>query len=476
MFVHAKDVYPRLLLARLFFALGGAATATMVTAILPSMTRDPPRTEEGVASGDMQPPSYVEVTQDPLEPLLQQPESEVRTATSGSPDDGSKKSKRPQDSSMRLAGLVGTFAGAGALIALVCFLPLPAQFSKLHVSSAQALRDTFYVVGSIALAVAVFCLIGLRGLQGEEHKSWRQLWRSAGKTRKVGRRTDTVIAYRKLFFASVQLGVKDPSVGLAYLGGWVARASSVGITLFIPLAVNHYFHSAGLCNTEDPVEVKRQCQEAYLLAAKLTGISQAAALVCAPVFGFVDHRFPRYQIGLLVSTISGIVGYIGFAAIKTPDPSRSGGTGLIYPVIILIGISQIGAIVCSLGLLGRAIADPSATDGPRQRSGENRDVALDGDDSSQARETAGLLATGAPETADRHRLQGSMAGVYSLCGGAGILVLTKVGGLLFDRTSPGSPFYMMAIFNAVLLVGTVTTTAFRLLPSASRGNAGEEAM
>jgi MFS family permease len=36
--VQAKNVYPQLLLARLFFSIGGAATSTMVTAILPSMT------------------------------------------------------------------------------------------------------------------------------------------------------------------------------------------------------------------------------------------------------------------------------------------------------------------------------------------------------------------------------------------------------------------------------------------------------
>ena len=36
-FVQSKNVYPQLLLARLFFSLGGSATSTMVTAILPLM-------------------------------------------------------------------------------------------------------------------------------------------------------------------------------------------------------------------------------------------------------------------------------------------------------------------------------------------------------------------------------------------------------------------------------------------------------
>jgi hypothetical protein len=49
-------------------------------------------------------------------------------------------------------------------------------------------------------------------------------------------------------------------------------------------------------------------------------------------------------------------------------------------------------------------------------------------------------------------MKGSIAGTYSLLGGFGILLLTKAGGALFDSTGPGSPFYMMAAFNAVLLI------------------------
>lgn len=49
-------------------------------------------------------------------------------------------------------------------------------------------------------------------------------------------------------------------------------------------------------------------------------------------------------------------------------------------------------------------------------------------------------------------LKGSIAGTYSLLGGFGILLLTKAGGALFDVSGPSAPFYMMASFNALLLV------------------------
>jgi len=48
--------------------------------------------------------------------------------------------------------------------------------------------------------------------------------------------------------------------------------------------------------------------------------------------------------------------------------------------------------------------------------------------------------------------KGSIAGIYSLTGGAGILFITKIGGVLFDNWSTTAPFLIMLSFNALLLV------------------------
>ena len=78
--------------------------------------------------------------------------------------------------SSQLAGYVGLFTGAGALVALVLFLPLPARFSEISgVTQAEAVSYSFYVVGGVALAVAVFVFFGLRGIKGEEGKGWKML-------------------------------------------------------------------------------------------------------------------------------------------------------------------------------------------------------------------------------------------------------------------------------------------------------------
>jgi len=55
-------------------------------------------------------------------------------------------------------------------------------------------------------------------------------------------------------------------------------------------------------------------------------------------------------------------------------------------------------------------------------------------------------------------IRGSVAGAYSLTGGCGILLLTKLGGFLFDKWTPGAPFYIMALLNVVALIASITVT------------------
>jgi hypothetical protein len=187
-----------------------------------------------------------------------------------------------------------------------------------------------------------------------------------------------------------------------------------------------------------------------------------------------------------VSSFVGVVGYISFALLKSPEPSNKNGRGgspFIFVLVALLGISQIGAIVCSLGLLGRGVlgdrggyimssqldAPPTsnidsdqalvettngygATDqGPGD--GAEPDFPTSDQRSQDIPESVSLLGKKLTNTPDSHsHLKGSIAGVYSLAGGAGILLLTKLGGYLFDSLSKGAPFYMLAAFNGVLLV------------------------
>ncbi|TRX94525.1 hypothetical protein FHL15_004680 [Xylaria flabelliformis] len=517
-FVQCRNVYPALILARILFAVGATAAATMVTAVLPVLTGDDDaeeirkmdaeigggivggeeaRAELAADAGNVNANPRRQVSHVPRGSIAVSMESDVTItperfqseSESSDPARRGSSASQPFYSSARedsaadtkgrkpsaLAGFVGLFTGCGALVALILFLPLPAQFSKKEgVTPARAITDSFYVVATVALAVAIFVFFGLRGLKGEEAKGWRMLLglkhRDSSTAQDDAAQNHTSISdsngkrghaakplpYQHLLLSSLRLGATDPHIALGYLGGFVARASTVAISLFLPLYVNAYFMSHGFCqgSPNDPSpELKRECRAAYVLAASLSGAAQLIALLCAPIFGYVNaRRYRGMNLGVLVATTLGVIGYVMFPRLASPefkDVDGRGGSAVVFLVVALLGISQIGAIVCSLGSLGRGVLGEDVVIGSSSAS--------DGGDSE---ETEALLANGSTrrkggEKVSRVQLKGSIAGVYSWCGGAAILLLTKLGGYLFDKLSNGAPFYMMAIFNAMLLVASV---------------------
>ncbi|KAF1991829.1 hypothetical protein K402DRAFT_409387 [Aulographum hederae CBS 113979] len=500
LFVQAENVYPQLLLGRLFFSLGGAATSTMVTAILPSMTYvAPPKPDDRA-------PNRITNGRHHITPSISS-ELTITPARfqSSPPQEQATVKKTSGESTSELAGIVGMFTGLGALVALGIFLPLPTNFQNGGASGSDAVAYSFYVVGTVALVVSVLCFLGLRNLPTEEHKGWKKLivLIRQQKPEDGSAATDAkVMPYAKLFARSLTLGFQDVDIGLGYLGGFVARASSVAISLFIPLFVNNYFISSGLCEAgpgHSKDDIRQNCRRAYIIASVLTGTSQLVALLCAPVFGYLSGQYPRYNVPLLLASISGIVGYVAFGMLKSPEiGGKDGGPGVFF-VVALLGISQIGAIVCSLGLLGRGIqndesgsdhqaigygdarsgarsyADSTPAESPAVSSASRMDPLLEqAERTTQSEspmadeENSPLLPSGGggltsrqrsskdeSSSPTRARLKGSIAGMYSLYGGAGILLLTKVGGVLFDRLDPGAPFFVMAGFNALLLVAGV---------------------
>lgn len=357
-------------------------------------------------------------------------------------------------STSKIAGFVGMGAGTGALIALGLFLPLPAKFQYAGVGQKAALKYSFYVVAAVAFVLALCCLFGLGNLQTQVEAS--QVKDSDDQQRKS--RLPSISDIRQMmenFKVAIIVGFERSEIAIGYLGGFVARASSVAISLFIPLLVNATFHNSGLCNVDgnehDPnglPDIKKRCPRAYVVAAELTGVSQMIALICAPLFGYWCARVSRKQIPLLFASISGIVGYPLFANVFHPRNSTAAALFVDFFAVSLIGVSQIGAIVCSLGTLstGVLLENPRTT---------KRTSIVDANgDNTEANEGQPLLPSGRQnnKSSSLSTLKGSVAGVYSLYGGLAILILTKVGGLLFDKVSLTAPFYIMAAFNAVLMV------------------------
>lgn len=474
LFVQAKNVYPQLLLARIFFAIGATAAATMVTAILPSLTDD------STPSDDTEDESRTAQAANPARYSLASVESEltitperfVRLQSNNSlPGYGAadKKAGKPN----ALAGYVGLFTGCGALVSLVCFLPLPAQFNKIEgVDLGEAVMYAYYTVGAIAIVVAAFVYIGLRKLKGEDGKSLRGfLGLKKYETSSNGANEDGTgpkpkpkfLPYKQLLKDAVRLGFSDSQIALGYLGGFVARASTVAISAFIPLFINQFYHHKAVENGKSPG------RQAYVLASILTGVAQLLALFCAPIFGYMSARRGRYNIPIIVATSLGIIGYIAFPNLPTPeykDIQGRGGSPSVFLIVALIGISQIGAIVCSLGSLGRGVLTADLPKGPQIRiQTDEGEVVADAED-------APLLENGTPlpATATRAQLKGTIAGVYSWCGAAAILLLTKLGGYLFDKWTQGAPFYLMAIFNGILLAASLFIDITNVVRTATKSH------
>ncbi|OAP63574.1 hypothetical protein AYL99_02801 [Fonsecaea erecta] len=477
LFVQAKNVYPELLLARLFFSLGGAAASTMVTAILPAVATSsinyPPENQRaGVVAGGnghaSSPSIESEVTITPARfvSTSSQRKSKVDSIAADSDIAGSTS---------RVAGFVGMFTGCGALIALTLFLPLPAKFQYAGVGEKAALKDSFYIVAVVAFLLAIWCFFGLRRLHSDA-EDYPPRPPIPQDKKGLSRFTETLTQMSNNFQIALMAGFHRSEIAIGYLGGFVARASSVGISLFIPLLVNATFLSSGLCvepsSSNDPTglpDIKRKCPRAYVVAAELTGVTELVALVFAPVFGYWAARATRKEIPLLVASMAGIIGYPLFANEFDPDDRNTSRRAIAFIAACLIGISQIGAIVCSLGTLSKGILQKEANSAPTLSEHNDSGVATNLDEESPLL-TATQQATGeTPLSA----LKGSVAGVYSLYGGAAILILTKIGGLLFDKVSLAGPFYIMAIFNAILMVACLISNLWNSKEPATQPEPGE---
>ena len=512
--VQSNTVFPELLMGRLGFSLGGAACSTMVTAVLPAMVakkqdekvedsesereQDPehdrfgPSGRAGRLRGEERSSRNGSVGHGPtpsvsseitITPVRYKSLSRTRPTSEDTPEPAKGHAPTSNAGTSQLAGLVGMFTGVGALLALSVFLPLPAYFQSRNATPAHSVQYSFYVVAAIAFIVAIGIFFGLRNLPGEDGKSISALFRSSNF--KLDTEANTTASaphssYLNLLLTSLRLGVTDSTISLAYMGGFFARASSVAISLFIPLFVNAYFVRTGLCtsNPHNLPDIKQECERAYKLAAALSGIAETAALICAPIFGWLGGKVGKGKAEwpLLGASAVGIIGYVLFGFLKSPDAFHGQDDGGQWALlaVVLIGVSQIGSIVCSLSLLGRGVNQGSVAKNTRSgTSGGLRTTDVDGSESAPLLSDSEPATQGAME--DRSHLKGSIAGIYSLAGGAGILLLTKLGGALFDSWTPGAPFFIMAIFNAMLLVAVLLVSGgSALLKRRPQGNAVNE--
>jgi MFS family permease len=338
----AQNVYPQLLIYRLIFALGAAASGSMITAILADYINE---NDKG-----------------------------------------------------KVSGLVGTFSGLGAILGAFILIPLPIWLKSTFNDDSLSLRMSFFYVGIFALVFSFFLIFSLRSSNDDFFSSFYA--KLCGYRRAVaedgphlessystipsdvdqketspdsdssiekiasssvnntsrnesigctlpGVLEQTSMYSSKPFWSLIWIGlqkISSPYIFLSYLGGFVARGDSIVITLFLPLWIQAFYQDTGVC-MKDAIEDK--CHEATIKTQIYSGIAQTCTLIGAPLFGFLSDKLKRRSWALLIASLVSFLGY--FLVFFIPDPVNY--KQYMFPLLVLIGFGEIGMIVTSLSIL-----------------------------------------------------------------------------------------------------------------------------
>lgn len=183
---------------------------------------------------------------------------------------------------------------------------------------------------------------------------------------------------------------RDRGIALAYGASFVARGNLAIVGTFFTLWLANY----------GTLELGISRADAMARAGMVIAIAQSSALLSAPLFGLLTDRINRVS-ALNLTLLLAFLGYGGTWFIHDPF-----GAGMIV-CAVLIGMSEVGCIITS----------------------------------------SVLIAQQSPE-----RMRGAVIGVFNLSGAVGIMVASKVGGMLFDDWREAAPFILFGLLALVVLI------------------------
>ncbi len=456
-FAMSHNAWPHLLISRLIFATGASAVTSMLSGLLASFVK-----RDDTQAGSAAPPAQAPSEETPLLGSTAAAQQESSSTSSGrlasvagvftgvgaliavfgllrlppvlagwmdesivarKPAAGPRPSS-PDDATL-LLGIrytLGLSAASSLVIALLLRFTLPAKppsvMEQGQAVFAESAEPEDPEPTPSAAAEAAFAESGGRtrrrltqslSLQGGDRQARRQRLRA-----RIARRQETSFRAQLLklargLFEGIVVARRSRTLVIAYIGGAMARATTVGTTAFLPLLVAHFFYTSGICtDIPDPTlpadEIKQRCRQAFTWTSIVSGVAQLTALLLAPFIGIIADALSP-QLTMCIAALSGLTGYLlfGFGLPGGIDGDPRSPRALVAAA--LIGVCQIGTIICSLALLGKA------------------------------RRLQGFAA-------------GPLAGAYSFFGGLAILATSAVGAGLFDLWTP-SPFIMLAVLAAV---------------------------
>lgn len=299
----------------------------------------------------------------------------------------------------RVAGMVGFATGLGAIFAAFGLGRIPDFLDRIFASDAShrsangAVKAMFLISGGLQLVNALITFAFLHTPATESHSGF------------IRRQQQRKMSILERIHKGVS-AMRNPLVCLAYASGYVARADSIALNLFIPPWVDRVLTEKGICPSQVGAgDVYVRCKEAKRLSSSLIGTGHLAMLLAAPFFGIISDRIGSVR-ALNIPALAGFIAF-GVLAMSVDDPQAKS----TYLPVALAGMADIGMIIVSMAIIAQV-------------------------------------------STDRHR--GAIAGVYSFFGALGIIVTSKLGGFLLDRSSKQThAFYTVALPSGLVLLASL---------------------
>jgi MFS family permease len=199
---------------------------------------------------------------------------------------------------------------------------------------------------------------------------------------------------------------KEPRIALGYASSFFARADEIIITNFLALWVAKYYVEEGKC------KAGATCLYALASSSTLSGYSQLVALASTGFFAVASEYIPK-EWAVMVAGAVGACGCIPFAFSIDPTTKMSLG------FVILIAVGQYGMIISGMAMVAGDYVDRN--------------------------DNAAISAT------------------YSFIGAVGIIIVSKVGGVLFDRWMKGAPFLLLGIGHVLIFLMSIAVYIHRFI-------------
>ncbi len=279
----------------------------------------------------------------------------------------------PQEATRgKMVAAAGMLNGLGVVLLTGIFGFMLNAFVEAGTETEQAGRYSHAILAAFATISAFIVGFGLR--KGTPHKEHEE---------KPG--------YEQLIRAGFEQA-KNPRIALAYASAFVARSDLVILGTFTIL----WGTTAGVAQGLDSARATFEGTMIFVTA-------QTAALLWAPVIGFVQDRTNRVT-GLVICMFFAAFGFLSMIFVVNPIAPES----KIF--FVFLGIGQISAFFGATILIGQ--------EAPRAE-------------------------------------RGAVIGMFNIMGAIGILVSAHFGGQMFDSIAPSAPFILIGVLNTLLFIAAL---------------------